>query len=241
MSRHLHFPNILNARDLGGLPRQQGGHTHFRGYVRTANLEHLTDEGAQVMHNYGIRTIIDLRCAEELLMTPSRFPEQPTLNILHLPFLGESTQQWKARQIDDSDGKGYSDMLNKFQPELAQIMHGIADAPPGGVLFHCYAGKDRTGITTMLLLSLVGVPDAAIAEDYSLSEAALSPMRVKHLASTTDLERQSAISADYNCSPEFMLTALNHLHSRYGGAASYLRKIGLNNQSISRLRQRLCE
>ena len=239
MTRHLHFPDILNARDLGGLPTKNGGSTRHGVFVRTANLSELDNNGAQAIYDHGIRTIIDLRCAEELRMTPSRFPELHTLTVLHLPFLGESMQQLQARKVDDSDGKGYRDMLNKFQPEVAQIMRGIADAPEGGVLFHCFAGKDRTGLTSMLLLSLVGVPDEIIAEDYSLSEAALEPMRLKHLASTTDPKRQATINADYNCSPTHMHTALNHLHTRYGGAPGYLRTIGLDEQAIGRLRQRI--
>lgn len=241
MSRHLHIPDILNARDLGGLPRRAGGTTSFRGYIRAANLENLTDEGAQVLHDYSIRTVVDLRCAEELLMTPSRFPEQHTLTVLHRPFLGESMQQWDIRQLDISDGKGYSDMLNKFQPEIAQIMKSIADAPNGGVLFHCYAGKDRTGMVSMLLLSLADVADDVIAEDYALSETGLETMRIKHLGKASDQDRIAAINADFSCSPIYMHAALNNLHGHYGGAASYLHKIGLDENAIERLRQRLAE
>lgn len=239
MSRHLYFPNTQNARDLGGLPLQQGGSTHMRAFVRTANLGALTQDGLQQMYDYGLRTIIDLRSAEELVMTPSAIPKGSPLTVHHKPFLGPSVNEWHRREVDSGDARGYVGMLDKFQPEVLQIMQAMADVQQGGVLFHCYAGKDRTGVTSMLLLSLAGVADEVIADDYALSENGLQAMREHDYARAQDDERRAAVLHDYRCPPEAMLRALSHLHQTYGGAAAYLSTIGLSENSITNLRTRL--
>jgi len=239
MSRHLYFPNAQNARDLGGLPLQQGGSTRTHAFVRTAHLGALTQAGLQQMYDYGLRTIVDLRCAEELLMTPSAIPNGTHFIVHHRPFLGPSVKEWQRREVNSNDARGYVDMLDKFQPEVLQIVQTMSEAPQGGVLFHCYAGKDRTGVTSMLLLSLAGVADEVIADDYSLSESGLQAMREQDYARAQDDERRAAVLHDYRCPPEAMLRALAHLHQTYGGAAAYLRTIGLSDDAVENLRRRL--
>ena len=246
MSRHLHFPDILNARDLGGLPIKSsgstvnsGGSTRHGVYVRTANLSELNDDGVQALYDHGVRTIIDLRCAEELRMTPSNIPAHTPFTVHHVPFLGDSMGEWQIRQVDDSDGRGYNGMLDKFQPEVGTIMQTIADVTQGGVLFHCYAGKDRTGLTAMLLLSLADVPDEVIAHDYELSQIGLERMREKQLAREKDPGKHEQIMHEFRCSPHYMHSALNHLRTKYGGTADYLRAIGLSHTAIDQMRQRL--
>ena len=239
MTRHLHFPDILNARDLGGLSTKNGGSTRHGVFVRTANLSELDNNGAQAIYDHGVRTIIDLRCAEELRMTPSNIPAHVPFAVHHLPFLGASMGEWQIRQVDDSDGRGYNDMLDKFQPEVQTIMQTIADVTQGGVLFHCYAGKDRTGLTAMLLLSLAEVPDEVIAHDYELSHTGLDRMREKHLAHEKDINKHEQIMHEYRCSPHYMHSALNHLRTKFGGTANYLQAIGLSYTAIDQMRQRL--
>jgi protein tyrosine/serine phosphatase len=120
-------------------------------------------------------------------------------------------------------------------------MRAVANAPPGGVLIHCLAGKDRTGIAVALLLALVGVDDAQIAADYALSEAGLAPELDAALAGAPSDEERARLVRSYDARPESMLSTLAHLRARHGGAEAYLARAGLSEADIQRIRERLLE
>jgi len=117
----------------------------------------------------------------------------------------------------------------------------VAHAAPGGVLIHCLAGKDRTGIAVALLLGLVGVDDAQIAEDYALSEAGLADELDASLAAAPDDEERARLVRSYGARPETMLSTLAHLRARHGGAEAYLARAGLVSADIERIRERLLD
>ncbi|MCB0063775.1 MAG: tyrosine-protein phosphatase, partial [Caldilineaceae bacterium] len=129
-------------------------------------------------------------------------------------------------------------MLDHNRPQVAQILRAVADAQPGGILIHCSAGKDRTGLICALLLALVGVPDAIIAEDYALSQAQLWPLYEKLVADAGG-EEQVGWWLKPIAPPATMLSLLTHLRDRYGGAVDYLRRAGLSELALSRLHERL--
>jgi protein-tyrosine phosphatase len=130
-------------------------------------------------------------------------------------------------------------MLDIGRPAYRTLFETIATSS-GGVLFHCAAGKDRTGIASALLLSLAGVPDDVIVQDYSLSEALLLPLlsdwlpRIKERGLTEQQARGMLASR-----PEAMETTLVHLHDRWGGTESYMRAIGMAPSLIGELRARI--
>jgi protein tyrosine/serine phosphatase len=121
------------------------------------------------------------------------------------------------------------------------MAHAVACAVPGGVLIHCLAGKDRTGIAVALLLSVVGVDDEQIAADYALSALALEAERLAALAAATDDETRERIERGYDGRAETMLATLTHLRTRHGGAEAYLVRAGLSGDDIARIRARLLE
>jgi len=120
-------------------------------------------------------------------------------------------------------------------------VRAVADAPAGGVLLHCHAGKDRTGVVVALLLGLVGVPDTEIAADYAASEDRLWPLYYRMEAEAASdpvklagIQRQKPIAL-----PETMQSVLDHLHTRYASVSSYLLTAGLTEDELGRIRHRL--
>jgi protein-tyrosine phosphatase len=103
------------------------------------------------------------------------------------------------------------------------------------VLFHCAAGKDRTGIIAAMLLAAADVEPDEIAEDYSIST---DYIRDTYLA-VSPPEAREAILEEVRCPPEQIYNMLAHLKNRYGGTMSYLRRIGLEKTEIDRIRNRL--
>ena len=122
------------------------------------------------------------------------------------------------------------------RPQLKEVLDIIADAASEPLLFHCVAGKDRTGLIAALLLALADVNPDAIAADYAESSARLADA---YLTRYPDLQRAEIFEA-LRCPEEGVHNMLAYL-AQYGGAAGYLRTIGLSDARIDRLRGRLRE
>ena len=235
MTRKLNFPNLLNARDLGGCATRDGQQTRWQSFVRADELTRLTPQGVQSLLDYGVRTVIDLRWPAETQARPSVFQQAHSLvNYVHVSMLDESEQTWSARRPPTTKEKWNCVVLDHAQAALRETLRAIAAASDGAILFHCQAGKDRTGILAALLLALAEVTPAVIAHDYTLSTENL---REPYLATYPD--QREAVLENVRCPPENAYNMLAHLAERYDGAVNYLRTLGLSDQEIERIRERL--
>src|SRR6266508_3687335 len=116
----------------------------------------------------------------------------------------------------------------------------IDNAPQGGVLFHCAAGKDRTGLISALLLALVDVPDRAVAADYALTAECLRPRDQAWLENGPgERADREALLVRYAPTAEVMQQVLDRLRQRYGGVEAYLRQAGVAADDLARLGARL--
>lgn len=236
--RHLDWEACWNARDLGGLPTGAGV-TRRRSIIRADYLGNLTPAGRRALYDYGVRTVIDLRRWDELEDTPPPFrgerPDEPAFR--HVPFeRGDpaAKPRWKTIQTRFDVNRLFLD----FYPRaLAEVLAAIAAAPPGGVLFHCLGGTDRTGVVAAAVLRLAGVPDEVIADDYALTMARRQAtyerlVAEKGEAALTFWERQ-------NITADMMRQTLAYVDERYGGMEAYLLAAGLPAGDMARVRARL--
>jgi protein tyrosine/serine phosphatase len=159
---------------------------------------------------------------------------------LHLPLedwtdtvYKAAIQAWSAKGMDY-----YIAILDHYRARVAGIMRAIAQAPAGGVLVHCTAGKDRTGIIVALLLTLAGVPAETVAEDYAVSDVYLRP-RYEALMQKAQDEAERARLAAPKAPPERMLAVLAWLERQHGGVRPYLLHAGVTEAEIERIRARL--
>ncbi len=175
--RNLNWGDCLNVRDLGGLTTSSGSLTRFKSLVRADSLDRLTESGVTAMREYGVRTIIDMRDERE------RNSELAYDGIerLHVPLEDQSDEEfWQEWRPYNSTPIYYESFLSHCPERVRQVLESIATAPTGVIVFHCGAGRDRTGLISILLLSLVGVPPEDIVADYCLSAPNLKPLgRVK--------------------------------------------------------------
>ncbi|MBI3958104.1 MAG: tyrosine-protein phosphatase [Chloroflexi bacterium] len=244
---HLSWDACYNARDVGGLRVAGGGRIRPRALIRSDILARLTPAGKQALIDYGVKTVIDLRAPEQVAEEPSAFSENsqnPTEPLYHILPL-ENRDSPAISQIDNAPNRAesYGLMLDNFQPEVAAIVRAVANAEAGGVLLHCHAGKDRTGVVIALLLGLVGVSDGEIAADYAASEERLWPLfRRMEAAVAGDPAQLAALQSKIpTASPETILAVLAHLRQRYGGVYDYLLAAGLTEDELGRIRRRLIE
>jgi len=250
-SLRLHWDACYNARDLGGYATADGGRTRWGAFVRADNMSRLTPAGQAALIAYSVRTVIDLRRAEELTIDLNPFapPSEHTraVTYLNLP-LGLHAERdgilavQAAGEGDDASLLELSrQVLDHYWRGIAGVINAIAAAPAGAVLFHCHAGKDRTGLIAALLLALAGVPHATIAEDYALSQVCLQPIFDQRLSREPDPARRERMAQMMGAAPETMLGVLAHLDAHHSGAERYLRVAGVAEADVERLRRRIRE
>lgn len=233
--RLLRFPNLLNARELGGYPTTDGSQTRWRSLVRADDLAQLTAEGVEALAAYGVETVIDLRWPEEAALAPSPLPSAlPQVRYQRISLLTHTEDEWRLRSRDVAKELWKCVVLEHVRQELRHVLSAIAAAPPGVLLFHCVAGKDRTGLIAALLLAVADAEPEAIARDYAMSAENL---REGYLGRYPDFDQERILEA-LRCPEEGAHNMLRFL-DRAGGVRTYLGQIGLTEREISRLRARL--
>ena len=243
--RNLRWEGCLNVRDLGGHPTADGRKTSFGRIVRADSARRLSDAGWEAAVAYGIRTVVDLRFHEELEADP---PTEVPVEVVHVPaFPVLEPVEWAALERLAEPGKDpanatgliYRELLERYPDGFGRAVAAIARAEAGGVLVHCTAGKDRTGIVTALLLRVVGVSVPDIAADYALSGANLAPLTSTWIADAPD-EVERARRRRLSTTPTAaMAQVLQALDERYGGAGQYLQIAGVPPEDLERIRERL--
>jgi protein-tyrosine phosphatase len=238
-TRRLAWEGLLNARDLGGYPAAGGRETRWGAVVRSDSLAALTEAGRAALAGYGIRAIVDLRLPDELARHPNPYAEPGDHGIA---YTNVSILDPAAGYPPDTLtlAENYLWTLDRFAGYVAEVMAAIAGAPEGGVLIHCAAGKDRTGLISALLLGLAGVPAETIAADYALTAELLRPRDQEWLEhGPGERAEREALAARFAPTAEVMLAVLRKLTERYGGVEPYLLEAGLSRGDLERLRDRL--
>ncbi|MCC5032692.1 tyrosine-protein phosphatase [Streptomyces sp. WAC 00631] len=237
MDRHLDWDGCFNVRDLGGIPAA-GGHVVRRGaVVRSDAVDKLSADGWAALCAHGIRTVIDLRNDDEVKADAA--PRPSDLTTVHLPLDSiEDTGFWSI-WCNGPDGTPlyYRPFLDHFPDRAARAVQAVAHARPGGVLVHCAAGRDRTGLVTLLLLALAGASPADIAADYLLSNDRLDA----RFFTTLGIPDHRQEIADYlarkgTTAERTLLAALDGFDT-----AAHLRSGGLAPDDVAALRTRLLE
>ncbi len=223
-NRVLAWEGCRNVRDLGGLRTADGRTTRRGALVRSDTPARLSPAGWSALYAYGIRTIITLRThgmLEDELNFASPYPDLVTVqapieDVTDMEFVREwaSTDLWSTPLY-------YPDALRRWPERHAAAVSAVAQAQPGGVLFHCVRGHDRTGILTLLLLSLAGVLPEEVIADYELS---------------IDLERDELLARRKTSAREVLLGVLDGLD-----AAHYLEQGGATTADLAAVRRRLVE
>ncbi len=241
-TRHLAWDGCLNVRDLGGLPAADGRWIRVGALVRSDYPGRLTADGRAALLAHGVRTIIDLRTPNEVERDPPAFREESDSGLiyLHLPFFLDDDQFSAELRATSSSIEAYQLFLDRWAESVGVIVTAAARAPEGGVLIHCYSGKDRTGVIVALVLAVTGVPDDVIVSDYALTDANLRHWYGTILAETADPEEREKLEKQiFTSFPETMLATLEYLNTKYGGAEGYLLQAGVSAVDIDRLRTRL--
>lgn len=251
--RTLGLKTAVNLRDIGGYPTADGRRVRWGRVYRSGTLNELSDEDAAAIAKLGLTAICDLRSAEEVAESPEdagRFGA----NYQHLPVQvsRNSMRQLQAMlfqpsRLSDIMRTSYNDvMLESNATLIGGILRQMTDESNFPMLFHCTAGKDRTGVVAAVLLATLGVPDDVIAADYALSNKFYHRFRdylgvvlkkVRWLGVSLDA-LQPLMIADGGMMSEMLVK----LREKYSSVDVYLTtRAGLTAADVAKLRANLIE
>jgi protein-tyrosine phosphatase len=230
--RHLDWDGCFNVRDLGGLPAAGGHSTRWGAVVRADAVDRLTASGWDALRDHGVRTIIDLRNADEL--RPDVAPRPADVATLHLALDGIEDAEFWDHWKEQAPPLYYGPFLGRFSGRVVDVMRAVANARPGGVLIHCVGGRDRTGLVAMLLLAVAGVGADDIADDHALSAERLVAMYAQSGEADQGAMIDEFLEREGTTARELILTTLASLD-----VEEYLRAAGLPDDDLAAVRDRL--
>jgi protein-tyrosine phosphatase len=239
--RTLAWEGCLNVRDLGGHPTEDGGVTRFGVVVRADSVRALTEAGWRALVDYGIGTIVDLRQHSELAADP---PLELPVELVHVPLFPEpGSAHWDAIAAvaaDEDDPIAekqavYLECLERFRSETAAALAAVARASDGGVVVHCQAGKDRTGLVSALVLRLAGVSREQVGLDYAVTEENLRHVWLGWVDDADDEVERERRRQLGSAPAAAMVGVLEQLEHRYGSVRAYALAGGAADRDLDRL------
>ncbi|HEY6531715.1 MAG TPA: tyrosine-protein phosphatase [Acidimicrobiales bacterium] len=241
--RKLPFTGALNFRDLGGYRGRAGQTVRWRTLYRAAALHRLPDDELDQLAVMGVRSVLDLRTSSEVDHGRIQADHLGIVH-LHLPFLPDI---WNRDELDpDAEpdqvlGALYVQMLSVGAPAIAEALRTLADPANVPAVFHCTAGKDRTGVLAALVLALLGVDEDTIVGDYELTSGAM-----RELAERIRRNNPELLSAMSDQPPAYLMSPpgamrvfLDHVRVEHGSMVGYVRGIGVELEVVEALNANL--
>ncbi len=221
--RHIHFQKIENFRDLGGY-ETRFGETRFGVVYRSATLCYATKEDIEKLASLGVKTILDLREERTKKSNPDPMKFDPRFKVVELNVNGNGRIPKDYKDGIDS----YLEMLE--DPSSARAIFQTILLCEKPMVFHCNAGKDRTGVFAFILLMLAGVHKDDINADYMLSYPCLREMTHETRANHPEVPEHCLTP-----NIEYLYDVYDAFFKRYGSAEEYLTAIGLQEEEINGL------
>jgi len=236
---------VHNFRDLGGYPTTDGRTTRWQRLYRADGLYRLTPADLEVVRTLGLQTVIDLRSDAEL-EARGTFPRaQHPVVFHHVPVLDSTWNHNEGPNTDDAVSFlewAYHDMLRGGPEHFARAIEHLSRPGALPAVFHCAAGKDRTGVLAMLLLGSLGVAHEYIVADYALTGESIERMRVWAQREAPEMWASMADtpSAFFAAAPEAMARVIDSLCAN-GSLRDYTLSLGVSPDALERLADQLLE
>jgi protein-tyrosine phosphatase len=249
--RRLPLEKTYNFRDIGGYRTIDNRRMRWGGVYRSAHLAELTDVDHDLLEQIGIKLVCDFRTIEEAENQPDRLPPDGSMEHRHMPIAhgkfdpAEAIGRIRKGDIswltDDFMTNNYLKQIDDFAGLWKQFFEFLMDRKNRPLVFHCTAGKDRTGVCAALILLAAGVPESTVIADHALSNSYNAPVirRIQHEIRKFGIDPDDMRS--YLSAPrEAMVAVVSHLRKDYGSAKDYLvDKAGIDRQDLEELIQEI--
>lgn len=240
---------VQNFRDIGGYRTRDGRRVKWGLIYRSAELSHLTSADLSLVRDLDIRTVHDLRSVSERESEPTAWtgPEAPRVvshdYVMDMAAMGALFQgAVTAERAKDAFASLYPSMLEQQKPQETSLFAGLLEGD-GATLYHCTAGKDRTGLATALILSALGVPRETILYDYELSNRHYTGglgARDGNTTSTSSALAQlppEVVAVFMGVEARYLREVFTRIDNEYGSVEAYLdRELGVDATDIQRLK-----
>jgi protein-tyrosine phosphatase len=227
--RHVALSGCFNFRDLGGYPTRDGGHLRWRRLFRADGLTKLDETDCAALSELGLVTVIDLRTTSEVDQR-GRFPvETVEVDYHHLPLTEsipgtEDVPDWGTAEFVAAR---YTQLLSDGRESIARSIGLLATETSLPAVFHCSAGKDRTGVLAAIVLGCLGVPDDVIIDDYALSAIGtarlMQSLREEYADAVEEVEKYA--TAILRVIPDAMAGFIDHVRDGHGGFDALAREL----------------
>jgi len=240
MSQRIRIPfsSTTNTRDLGGYPINHHEITKWQRYYRSDYPKFLHEEDLLWLAKMQLTAVIDLRTDEEVSASLHPFSNHEMISYYHLSLfdsfdshnekVGNVSQDEKLKMM-------YISILNEEKVRVKKVFDVLLKHTDGSILFHCTAGKDRTGMIAMLLLGLAGVSDEDIIANYEVSFTHnRNSQEMKELAKRIPLHY-------FESNRDYMEETLHFFRETFGSFKAYFQSLGYDDKQIDQLKQSMIE
>ena len=249
--RHLDFSGAKNFRDLGGYPARDGRTVRWGLLYRSDGLNKLTDTDIKLISSLSLQRVIDFRSDYERELEPDRLPADGNIQRVEIPMLDASTAliqesrdelAEKLKWIDPVQymTDTYTGFVNRFTPDFGRFLREVASAHGQPVLFHCTAGKDRTGFAAALLLKILDVPHETVAQDYLLTNDYFFAGYRRNLMLARILKGKrfaESLKGFMRAELTYLSVAFDTIDREYGSFETYIHEgVGLSTTDVERFR-----
>ncbi|MEU5418505.1 tyrosine-protein phosphatase [Streptomyces sp. NPDC020799] len=252
---------IINLRDLGGIALAGNSAVRPGLLLRSGQLDRLDPELDPAVAALGIHTVVDLRSEHERHERPDQVPEGARLIVADVMAAGMTGAESVPAKLDSvlgnpavadehlGNGKAEKLLCDAYRAFVTSesacdayrlLLSALAEPDCGPLLFHCTAGKDRTGWAATVILLLLGADEATVQEEYlsvnPAVRAAFAPLIDRFTEAGGDPEISDAI---LGVRPAYLAAALEEMERAYGGVEAYVRDgLGVPDDAVDRIRAR---
>ena len=256
--RLLNFEGIDNFRDLGGYATTDGKTVKWGKLFRSANFSETSRADQKVLDSLKLKSLVDFRSGAEKAEEPNQLPESPSFEVIEIPTMDggdnsvgeEIIARFESGDFADFDPDKFMIDANRqftstFTPQFSEFIQVVLDARGQPVVWHCSAGKDRTGFAAAILLRILGVPQDVVMQDYMLSREYSLAARQKELMLVRLLQGEEAadkIEVLLGVEQAWLEAAFDAIDEQYGSFDNYVEQaLGLEESDIANLRNTLLE
>jgi len=236
----------VNFRDLGGYPTNEGKKVKWGKVYRSGEISKLTDDDLKLLADRRIKDVVDFRSNEEVAKAKDKLPAGAAY--IQLPAGSEQLNNFmtvlpKLNSGDSLMISFYSQIAHlkeKYRPFFQELLK-MPDSD--ALLFHCTAGKDRTGIGAALFLHILGVSDETVMEDYLATNEYRKEENEKMVKMMEQMKIKEQVARDLaTVKPEYLIATVKAILNKYGSIDQFVsQELGLSNDDITLLRKKYTE
>jgi protein-tyrosine phosphatase len=256
--RLLNFEGIANFRDLGGYPSDSGKQVKWGTLYRAGTLAHSSDTDLRNLGQLQLVSLIDFRSSQEKEEEPNRLPDPTGFTVVEIPTLDDGNKALVGdimERIDSGNFDGFDPNLammtanrqfaTEFTPQFRQFIRTVLEADGAPIVWHCSAGKDRTGFAAAILLRILGTPRDIVMQDYMASrEHALEARKSQLLLLRVFKGEEAAdkLAIMMGVEEAWLNAAFEEIDAQWGSFDNYVSQgLLLSSADIQRLRKNLLE